>query len=316
MIRDITIVTAYFDIDRKNWKGFERSNNDYINYFKFWARIKNNLIVYTSKEFVEDILNIRKNFGLEKNTKVIVIDNVFKCDEKMYEKMKCVMENEILLNFHFPKEKKRLNAWNVNYNYITYLKTYFVNKAIEDYNIEGVVAWWDFGLNHGGKLGILDPNDFDFEWKYNFSNKIHLFSTNYYKVLEKDRPIFDMVRAIDSYIWGGIVVAPVDLWKIFGGLVRESMLSLLRCGLCETEELCYLMAYYEKPEIFHLHDINCYYDAIKCFGGEHLKVKNEKLINKYYQIYRYRARILWGYGYYKLALKYYMKYIKIKIKGL
>ncbi|CBL05387.1 Bacterial protein of unknown function (HtrL_YibB) [Megamonas hypermegale ART12/1] len=66
MIRDITIVTAYFDINRKNWKGFERSNNDYINYFKFWARIKNNLIVYTSKEFVEDILNIRKNFGLEK----------------------------------------------------------------------------------------------------------------------------------------------------------------------------------------------------------------------------------------------------------
>ena len=33
MIRDITIVTAYFDIDRKNWKGFERSNNDYIKLF-------------------------------------------------------------------------------------------------------------------------------------------------------------------------------------------------------------------------------------------------------------------------------------------
>ena len=34
----------------------------------------------------------------------------FKCDEKMYEKMKCVMENEILLNFHFPKEKKEIKC--------------------------------------------------------------------------------------------------------------------------------------------------------------------------------------------------------------
>ena len=57
-------------------------------------------------------------------------------------------------------------------NYITYLKTYFVNKAIEDYNIEGLVAWWDFGFNHGGELGILDPNDFDFKWKYNFTDKV------------------------------------------------------------------------------------------------------------------------------------------------
>ena len=99
-----------------------------------------------------------------------------------------------------------------------------------------MVGFWFY---HGGELGILDPNDFDFKWKYNFTDKIHLFSTNYYKVLEKNRPIFDMVRAIDSYIVGGIVVAPVDLWKTFDELVRESMLSLLRCGLCETEELCF-----------------------------------------------------------------------------
>lgn len=37
---ELTIVTAYFDIGRNKWKGFERGNNKYINYFKFWARIK------------------------------------------------------------------------------------------------------------------------------------------------------------------------------------------------------------------------------------------------------------------------------------
>ena len=35
----------------------------------------------------------------------------------------------------------------------------------------------------------------------------------------------------------------------------------------------FLMAYYEKPEIFNLHDVNYWYDGIKCFGAEHIKVK-------------------------------------------
>ena len=200
---EITIVTAYFDINRKNWKGFERDNNKYINYFKFWARIQNNLIIYTSKEFADTIYSIRKNFELENKTHVVVIDDIFSCDKEIYQRMKKVMSNDILLKFHFPKEIKRPNAWNVNYNYITYLKPYFVNKAIKDYNLKNLVAWWDFGFNHGGELGILDPNDFNFLWQYNFSPKIHLFSTNYYKVLEKNRPIFDMVRSLDSYIVGG-----------------------------------------------------------------------------------------------------------------
>ena len=115
---EITIITAYFDI--------ERDNNKYINYFKFWARIQNNLIIYTSKEFTNTIYSIRKNFGLENKTHVVAIDDVFSCDKEIYQRMKKVMSNDILLKFHFPKETKRPNAWNVNYNYITYLKPYFV----------------------------------------------------------------------------------------------------------------------------------------------------------------------------------------------
>ena len=38
---EISIVTWFFDIGRKDWKGFERDNNTYANYFKFWARLNN-----------------------------------------------------------------------------------------------------------------------------------------------------------------------------------------------------------------------------------------------------------------------------------
>ena len=33
-----------------------------------------------------------------------------------------------------------------------------------------MVAWIDFGYNHGGEY-YINPEDFNFEWKYNFSNK-------------------------------------------------------------------------------------------------------------------------------------------------
>lgn len=63
---ELTIVTAYFDIGRESFKGYERGNSKYINYFRFWARMKNNLIVYTSLEFKNEIEEIRKKFWIIK----------------------------------------------------------------------------------------------------------------------------------------------------------------------------------------------------------------------------------------------------------
>ena len=42
----ITIVSAFFDCGRGNLDYQTRKNEKYIEYFKFWARIKNPLIIY------------------------------------------------------------------------------------------------------------------------------------------------------------------------------------------------------------------------------------------------------------------------------
>ena len=63
-MNDITIVTAFFDIGREKFKGYERGNNKYINYFKFWARINNNIIIYTNANFEKEIKQIREDFEL------------------------------------------------------------------------------------------------------------------------------------------------------------------------------------------------------------------------------------------------------------
>ncbi len=308
---DITIVTAYFDIGRNNWKGYERNNNKYIQYFKFWAKIRNNIIVYTNKDLVEKIYEIRNNYGLKERTKVIAIEDIHDIDTLLYKKMKEVMANEISLNFHFHKEIKRPEAWNVEYNYVTFLKYYFVNKAITDFKLNGLISWLDFGFNHGGNLGLIDSDDFDFHWKYNFSKKIHLFAV---KKINKERPIFDIIRNLDTYIMGGIMIAPSDMWGTFYNLTRQSMINLLECGFCDDDQTIALMAYYKKSDLFEIHDINFWFDGIKNFGGEHFKFdKNKKIINKKYKEYKYRARILLGDGHYKLAWKYFKKYFQEKI---
>ena len=58
----ITLISAFFDIGRANFTNTEytRTNEKYFEYFKFWARMKNDLVVYTdsnSSKYVRDIRN-------------------------------------------------------------------------------------------------------------------------------------------------------------------------------------------------------------------------------------------------------------------
>ena len=54
------------------------------------------------------------------------------------------------------------------------LKMWCVQDAVKRLETEKMVAWVDFGYNHGG--AVLDiTSDFNFEWKYNFPDKINIF---------------------------------------------------------------------------------------------------------------------------------------------
>ena len=61
-MKELTIVTAFFDIGRKNFKGLSRSNELYLSYFKYWARIKNKLVVYTDKIMAKEVKKVRKEY--------------------------------------------------------------------------------------------------------------------------------------------------------------------------------------------------------------------------------------------------------------
>lgn len=62
----ITIVTAFFPIGRNEWKGFQRTDSDYFNYFADWAKLRNDMVIYVgSKEEAEKVIKIRGGQDLE-----------------------------------------------------------------------------------------------------------------------------------------------------------------------------------------------------------------------------------------------------------
>jgi protein YibB len=298
---ELTIVTAFFDIGRENWQGFERVSNQYIEYFKFWARIKNKLIVYTDKTTATQVLKIRNEFHLEERTKVIIIDDVYALEPEVYRQIQNALSNKLVINFR--RCPKNPESWNPRYNYVTFLKPYFVADAVKKGYADGMVAWVDFGYNHGGET-CIHQEEFDFLWCYDFSPKIHIFAMEQ----PDDMPIFEVVRTMRVYIAGAIMVAPAELWYEFASLYKASMLHLTHCGFADDDQTMSIMAYREKPEIFEIHSVDNWFIALKEVGGAHL-TRRSKLP---YKEFRKQAEACWQNGSYLDAMKWYGKYVKEK----
>ena len=275
---EITIVTAYFDINRGTMSGFNRGNSVYLSYFEFWARIKNKIVVFSDSKTIEEVKKIREKYGLLDKTEVVIIDNYLDIDKELYFSIKSAMDNSFLLDFHL--QRNIPEAISAKYNYIMALKSWCCNEAVDRGLASGMIAWLDFGFNYGGRF-YKKTEDFDFLWKYKFDDKINLLQVNDFD----NCPPFEIIRRNNSYIQGGEIVAPDYLWRELWKLVRENMFYLNRCGLADDDQLLYLMAYYEKPDIFKLHKCE-WLGLFKHFSNHHFEFEPPKPRKIYNFLYK------------------------------
>ena len=261
MSKEITLVTAFFNIGRENFKAIPRSDSKYFKNFEAWARLKNNLIVYTQPQMASIVIDIRKKFNLEEKTTVIEIEDIYKIEPEILSRMREISKDKCFLDFRYlPNATSNIPE----YSYLMLLKTYFVKDAVERGLTGEQVAWIDFGFNHGGDL-YTNPKEFDFEWQYEFENKIHYF---YYKKYD-ERPIFEIVRRLSDCIMGCLIIIPSmhanDLWK----LNRGAMITLNDVGLIDDDQLIHLMSYRKSPELFKLVESD-WFLPLKTYGGDNL----------------------------------------------
>lgn len=246
-MKEIVIVTAFFAIKRENWNGFNRSNELYFEYFKGWASMKNRLIVYVESEELRDrVIDFRQSVGLGDRTIVNVISNILEEDNEL---LKSIESAATSTHRNFRLFPNNPESWNPTYNYIMLMKQWCAADAVKRGQVdsEEMLAWVDFGFNHGGGE-YSSESDFNFQWEYDFQDKINLFST---QPLD-NRPIFDIVLSMDTYIMGMLLVGTAKYWEEFRILVRESMMELNKCGLMDDDQNIILMSVRKRPELFNV----------------------------------------------------------------
>jgi protein YibB len=270
-MKEITIVTAFFDINRDNWKTFNRSTDKYISYFKFWARIRNKLIIYTSKELKDEIFTIRREYGLDNQTIIHVVDDYRKIDTNMYEDICKSMNYVDTLNFRLLRHVPE--SYNADYNYITGLKAWFMKDVVSRKETSSMVAWMDFGYNHGGEV-IKHSKDFDFYWNYNFTDKINLF-------LIRDipnKPLFETIRSSSTSVMGALIVAPDYLCETLWGINKKVIDALNICGFADDDQTILQGSFMLRPELFELHHTDWHKPLVIC-GGNHMELVDKKELN-------------------------------------
>jgi len=243
-----TIVTAFFDIGRANFgEGFKRDNSKYLGYFSFWARIRNHMIIYTEPKMYEQVMNIRKSFGLEKETTIVTIDDVRDLDREIYESMEKALSNPKTVNFRVNPNNPECN--NALYNFVVYAKVIFIQDVMRRGVCNDWIAWVDFGYNHGGEY-YLEPDDFDFLWTVDLDvTKAHYFCFD----LKDDIPIWEIVRSMPNCIAGGLFMVPSSLAENIRMLYREAAVALSACGFSDDDQTLALMAYRSNPDLFAMH---------------------------------------------------------------
>lgn len=263
---DIKVVTAFFDIGRGDFKKLSRSDDKYFEYFKFWARLKNELTVYCQSQNAERIKEIRKAYGLENKTHIVVVDNYAEIEAQLYNRMIEIENNEKFNNFRFFNDALSNKA---NYCYIMLLKWWCLCDASQNEDENQMMAWLDFGYNHGGEL-YTDPNDFDFLWDYEFEHKINKFCL----CDPKDVCAIDNLQFQADCFIGHTAVMPAHYCKNYWEEIKQAMISLVSLDCIDDDQQLELMVYKKHPEWFNITICNWFEDMVLCSNRE-FKLREE-----------------------------------------
>ncbi len=262
--KEIVIVSAFFNFGRGESTYQRRTCEDYIEYFKFWARIKNTLYIYTSSEFSGHIMEIRKRFGLEEKTNVIVIDDIWAVRNDYLEQMKAIEQKGLFSCWRY-KQKDMSNI--AEYDYIMLMKYYCLAETAKQLGQSTQLCWLDFGWNHGGET-YTRPEEFDFEWKFAFPDKINLFSlSNPYNL----DGIVALQKMTDSIMGCNLLLNSNYAEKLYR-YCCEALESLLSIDIFDDDQMLLRMACNRHREDFSVVESD-WFLIMKEYGGEHLSVR-------------------------------------------
>lgn len=244
-MRDITVVTGFYDVGRGNWAmhpehgNLARSVDTYFGFFATLAALKNPMVIVTSADLADRVRDARNQHGLASLTEIIVKP----LPVAQQQRVQANIDHKLFRNYVVDPSIPEFH--NAGYSVVTNQKSQFVVDAID----AGLItteqtAWIDFGYCRA-------PNWFNAAqpWQYDFGDKINLWTLR----PPDDRPIFDVVRTALIYFMGCHIVGPTSAWPAFNASWQTSYNALLECGFADDDQTTLLMIWRKHPELFTLH---------------------------------------------------------------
>ncbi len=258
-MKPIRIVTAFFDIGRTHFEGYERDNETYFAYFRFWARIRNEMLIYCAPAHADRIAAIRAGYGLADRTEIVTVDDPFAIEPDLYQRMQRVAQDPGFQSFRFYRAPEN----DAPYSYVTMLKAWCLSDAATRITEDCMLAWVDFGINHCG-VKYARSEEFGFLWEYEFPEKITAFchedpaGVSLIDTLQFMTPVFD----------GSMVVMPKEMCSPYWYAVREAMKALTKLGCVDDDQMLSLIVYTDQPERFDIRLENGWYSGFELCSNQ------------------------------------------------
>jgi hypothetical protein len=270
----ITIVTAFFDIDRKSWNSeHKRDASFYINSFLNYLDYSYDMVCYIDDRYIENILEKYKKSPYKNKMFIPInmkwlLENIdawkkLEIDKEIINsnKYKELLQNR--LHFMYPNGIPETNRTNhlfpenefSEYNIINHSKIDFIVHAINNNFINSkYTCWSDFGYfnsQHQGNSSTfpkstLDINKFN-EKKVSFilRRQINDIDTNMEYTLIFAPEVFT------GTFFGG----PTELMFSLQKLYHECIDELYYNFISDDDQHVYLRCCIKNPELFDLHVI-------------------------------------------------------------
>lgn len=242
MNEDIIFITAFKDINRKNWNNFRRSNDQYFsNFYNLAKNIEYLLIVYLEQPIIDKMKDIKFN------------DNIILKDlndvDTFYNKY-IELDNQIIDSDEY-KSKIPIHRQNnpehcqYGYNLINHSKICFVKHTKTYYPNYKFYSWIDFGSFNQCVENI--PKQLNLNL---ISEKITYSCLN--KIPEKKIEPNEMLKSNIIFFTGSSFIVYFEYVDILYNLWNNKIIEFQKNNITDDDQNLILQIYFDRPDLFDI----------------------------------------------------------------
>lgn len=269
---DVTLVTAFFDLDRSNWSSpmFRRPNEDYFRAFSRLVSCDYPMVIYVDDRHL-DALATLVDGSMGSNVKKVVPISEKWMQDNIWAWSRLQRESEIMESGYYkqliPQRIALGYPENVNprYTILTHSKIDFLCHAADSkYTDNNILLWTDFGyLSDKAVGGGFIPRK-NLIGKNLIADKVNLCSLNNPIVEQDFDPIYTLRNAPEK-LTAGVFGGKQDTLRKFQSVSHGCLLKMQEMGIADDEQALWLACIKAMPSLFAIHMFPGWHYGLKYF---------------------------------------------------